>query len=164
MDNPFDQSILLPGDALLYYTTDIVDFVIAEKTGKRVGHIEIYVGNGLSYASRNGIGVNQYPLRLDGLVCVRRPIDKIDITAGEDWFNKIAKGQGYDFDGLITFTSITNHGHEGQMFCSEFAVNYYRACGFNPCNLSQPSFETSPRDFWILETLETKWALNDYYK
>jgi len=163
MDATFDPSILLPGDIILYFTDDPVDYLIAVKTGKRVGHVEVYAGAGQSLASRNGVGVNQYPLRIDGAVCVRRPLGTFSFTAGLDWFTHTAKGQGYDWKGLATFTSLVNEGEEGKMFCSEFAVNFSRACGYNPCNPSQPAFETSPRDFWILGTFETKWALNEYY-
>jgi hypothetical protein len=164
MNSLFDPSILKPGDIILYYTEDPVDFLIAVKTGKRIGHVEVVAENGQSYASRNGIGVNQYPLRLDGAVCVRRPVNIFDFTAGVKWFNEVAKGQGYDWKGLATFTSLINEGEEGKMFCSEFVVNFFRACGYNPVNPSQPAYETSPRDLWILGTFETVWALNDYYK
>jgi len=156
----FDASILKPGDVLLYFTHDFIDDVIAEKTGKPVGHIEVYAGDGKSMASRNGIGVNVYPLRLDGLICVRRPDGELDFATGMDWFNTVANGQGYDFEGLLTFACITTHGHEGQMFCSEFALNFFRACGFQPFNSDQPSYETSPRDFWICGRLETIWSSN----
>lgn len=160
----FNQSILQPGDVLLYYTThDLVDTIIAEKTGKDVGHVERYAGDNQSFASRNGVGVNLYPLRLDGLICVRRPYKAIDFTAGVAWFNKVAKGQGYDFEGLLSFTSFIKHGHDGQMFCSEFSVNFDRACGFEPFNSDQPAFETSPRDLWISGAYTTVWKLNDCY-
>lgn len=161
--NPFDQSILEPGDVLLYYVEDFIDTCIAEKTGKAVGHIERYIGNGQSVASRNGLGVNQYPLRLDGLVCVRRPRQPIDFEAGMDWFEKVAKGQGYDFEGLLTFTSFFKSGHEGQMFCSEFALNFDRACKFEPFNPSQPAYETSPRDYWLAGLFSTVWAVSAEY-
>jgi uncharacterized protein YycO len=163
MNNTFDAAILNPGDMLLYFEDDPVDFLIAVKTGKRIGHVEVYAGNGTTMASRNGIGVSVYPLRTSGVVCVRKPLGVFDFTAGLAWFNASAKGQPYDWKGLATFTSLVNEGEEGKMFCSEFAVNFYRACGYNPCNPSQPAYETSPRDLWVLGTFETKWALNDYY-
>lgn len=163
MDNTFDPSILQVGDMLLYYTEDFVDFIIAEKTGKKVGHVERYAGNSQSYASRNGIGVNIYPLRLDGLVCVRRPNGFLNFGEGAIWFQTV-KGQGYDFKGLLTATSVVNHGEDGKMFCSEFSLNYDRACGFEPFNPSQPAYETYPRDLWLCGSYKTIWWLNDYYK
>jgi hypothetical protein len=165
----FDPSILEPGDVLLYYEKDFIDTIIAEKTGKAVGHIERYVGNGKSVASRNGVGVNEYDLRLTGLVCVRRAIPVVsgtpalDFSAGMDWFNKVAKGQKYDFEGLLTFTSFFKSGHDGEMFCSEFAVNFDRACGFEPFNPDQPPFETSPRDYWICGAFQTIWKSDSEY-
>ena len=171
MDNSFDQSVLQSGDVLLYYTPDIVDFIIAEKTGHRVGHVERYATSGLSMASRNGVGVNIYPLRLDGLVSIRRPIGQFNFEKGYDWFNngvdengiKI-KGQGYDFDGLVSFTSFVDRGHAGQMFCSEFSVNFDRACGYASFNPAQGAWSISPAAILLSGAYETVWYLNDYYK
>jgi len=164
MDNPFDPSILKPGDFELFFTEhDPVDTLIGIKTGMWIAHIEIDAGNGQSLASRNGIGVNIFPRRTSGLVCVRGPIEPFNFNAGLDWFNTKAKGQGYDWKGLATATALTTEGEEGKMFCSEFAVNFYRACGYNPCNPSQAAWRTYPRDMWLMGTFETKWALNSYY-
>lgn len=159
---PFDSSILQPGDILLYFVRDFIDEAIAEKTGKDVGHIERYIGNGKSIASRNGIGVDEYPLRLDGLVCVRRPRQSIDFDAGMAWFAAV-KGQGYDFEGLLTFTSFVKRGQEGKQFCSEFALNWDRAAKFEGFNPDQPSFETSPRDYWLCGLYSTVWAASADY-
>lgn len=157
-------AFLQPGDVLLYFEDGLVDQVIAEKTGKRVGHIERYIGGEQSVASRNGVGVNQYPIRLDGLVCVRRPpAGALDMVKGMDWFNRIAKGQGYDFEGLLTFTSFVQRGETGKMFCSEFALNFDRACGYEPFNPSQLPECTSPRDYWICGSFDTVWKSGDYY-
>lgn len=160
---PFDPSILQWADMLLYFEEDVVDLVIAEKTGKRVGHVERYVGAGRSWASRNGVGVNIYPLRLDGLVCVRRPIGVLDSAKATDWFKNVAMGQKYDFKGLLAFTSFVKSGTPGDMFCSEFSVNLDRAAGFDPLNPSQAAVDTSPRDLWILPTYETIWRASDEY-
>lgn len=148
---------------LLYFVEDPVDFIIAEKTGKRVGHVERYFGNGQSVASRNGVGVNLYPLRLDGLVCVRRAVGTLDNDRAGDWFRNVAQGQRYDFKGLLTFTSFIKSGTPGDMFCSEFSVNFDRAAGFEPLNPSQPAVETSPRDLWILPTYKTIWRAGEDY-
>ena len=168
MNNAFDQTILKPGDVLLYYTEDFVDRIIATHTGYRIGHVERYAGGGQSMASRNGIGVNIYPLRFDGLVMVREPIGPFNADKGWAWFNQAPplpkiKGQPYDFEGLLTFTSLTTEGEEGKMFCSEFSINYDRACDFLPCNPSVPAYEMAPAHLRILGTYRTKYALNDYY-
>lgn len=162
MDN-FDPANLCFGDVLLYFTKDIVDLMIAEKTGMEVGHVERYFMDGQSFASRNGVGVNQYPLRLEGLVCVRRPKGVLDIEKGIKWFNECAKGKAYDFKGLLTFTSFIKSGDPNDMFCSEFSLNFDRACGFEPFNPSQRADHTSPRDLWICGAYETIWKVNENY-
>lgn len=169
MDNIFNADSLLPADMLLYYTEDIVDRVIAEKTGYRLGHVERYAGGGQSLASRNGIGVDVYPLRLDGLVCMRRPIGPFNFDKGMAWFNQapplpMIKGQSYDWEGLLTFTSITTQGEEGKMFCSEFSINFDRACDFVPCNPTVPAYEIAPAHLRLLPTFQTIWWLNEYYR
>lgn len=157
-------AFLQPGDVLLYYLEhDFVDTIIAEKTGKPVGHIEVYVGNEQSYASRNGVGVDIYSLRLDGLICVRRLIQPIALDQGANWFQSVAKGQPYDFKGLLTFTSFIKHGEAGKMFCSEFALNFYRACAFEPFNKDQLAENTSPRDFWMCGAFNTVWKSDENY-
>lgn len=159
-----DKAIAKPGDVLLYFVDGVVDLVIAEKTGKRVGHIEVYIGDGQSLASRNGLGVNQYPLRLDGLICIRRPKNQtFDLAKGIAWFNSTAKGMKYDFKGLLTFTSFVKAGEPGAMFCSEFALNFFRACGYEPFNPSQLAVNTSPRDFWISSEFDTTFKETDEY-
>jgi hypothetical protein len=160
---PFDVSVLEPGDKLLYYTEDFVDFVIAEKTGKKVGHIEVYFGQGQSTASRNGAGVNIYPLRLDGLICVRRPRQSLDLDAAKKWFNETAKGQAYDFKGLLTATSLVRYGEDGKMFCSEYALNWDRAAKFEPFNPDQLACDTYPRDYWANGLHQTVWRVSQDY-
>lgn len=145
---------LMPGDMILYYTPCLLDDIIAEKTGMEVGHVEIYAGNNQSMASREG-GVNLYPFRDDHIICIRRPVQKLNWQSGMDWFNGIAKGQGYDVKGLFCFTSFVHEGEDGKMFCSEFALNFYRACLIEPCNPIQRSDHTSPRDLWILGSFQT---------
>jgi hypothetical protein len=151
----FDKSILRPGDTLLYYERSLVDWIIGVKTSGRVGHIEIYTGEGMSVASRNGIGVNRYALRLDGLVAVRRPFPHVNLTAAENWFERSARGQGYDFLGLLSFWLAVKRGSPDRMFCSEFALRFYRKAFFQPFNPDQDADRTSPFDFWKCGTFET---------
>ena len=153
----FDQSILLPGDALLYFDGSLIDRLIAFKTSGRIGHIEIYDGNGFSVASRNRIGINRYHWRADGLVCVRRPTERIDWQKGERWFQDDARGEGYDFKGLLCFYLAAKHGSRRKMFCSEFALRRYRHSDFQPFNPEQDSDRTSPWDFWKSAAMETIW-------
>ena len=65
---------LQAGDVLLYNSGDITDAIIRWKEGDPdTAHVEVYIGNGKSVASRNGIGVKDvYDFRPAGLVHVRR--------------------------------------------------------------------------------------------
>ncbi len=146
---------LLQGDCLLYNTPwDFVDFLIRVKTWSPVAHVEIYRGNEQSFASRNGIGVNAYPLRLEGLVAVLRPHSVSDWSKAEDWFFRVAQGQKYDWLGLMCFTLAVKRGSQNRMFCSEFSTRFYRQAkthAFNPHwdadkiapgnNLMSPAFD-----------------------
>jgi hypothetical protein len=163
MDAPFDSSILIPADVLLYFSHDLADDVIMEKTGGPVCHVERYLGAGKSWASRNGIGVNEYPLRLDGLVCVRRPpAGALDLAKGIPWLQTV-KGWPYDWEGLLTSTGLVDHGHEGQMFCSEFSLAFDRACGYEPFNPALAACKCYPYDLWKAASYETVWKLNSNY-
>lgn len=153
----FDKSMLKAGDCLLYWEKGLVDWLISVKTGGWCAHIEIYDGNGMSVASRNGIGVNRYALRLGGLIAVRRPKTCFDWQGGEKWFGGAARGQGYDFKGLLCFYLAVKQGSPNKMFCSEFALRRYRHSSFQPFNPDQDADRTSPFDFWKCGNMETIW-------
>lgn len=102
--NPLPE--LKAGDILLYYSNwSIVDWFIAWRTWSDVAHIEIYRGSGLSFASRNGIGVNIYPFRREGLRYVLRPNDEFDLESALKGFQKL-RGLPYGFWDLLVFFSI----------------------------------------------------------
>lgn len=61
------------GDILLYPPRSFFGRLIAIKTWHKIAHVEIYAGDGQSVASRDGIGVNLYPARLDDVKHVLRP-------------------------------------------------------------------------------------------
>lgn len=170
--NGFDKSILEVGDALLYYgqspvvspqrRADFVDWSIAVKTGYWLSHIEIYDGEGMSVASRNGIGVNRYPLRLDGLVLVRRPVGIIDRETAEKWFQREARGQKYDFKGLLCFWLAVRQGSHAKMFCSEFALRWYRKAQIQPLNPDVDADRTAPCEFYKTANFATIWQLQNW--
>jgi hypothetical protein len=117
-----------PGDTLLYSGTGFVDFAIRAKTWSRFSHCELYEGQGRSLASRNGLGVARYPVRTNGLLAVYRLRASVpfDLTAVQAWFETV-NGQGYDWWGLLSFTSAKVQGKENyRMFCSEMLVRAYR--------------------------------------
>jgi len=148
---------LLPSDILLYGTPDIVDGVIQTYTGSDVAHIEIYHGNGLSLASRNGIGVNAYPYRSDGLRYVRRLVCPFDRHKADAWFYAKAKGLPYGFAGLLTFVNV-DIPCTG-LICSVFANLYLQNGDALLFADDYPVRKIDPRDFKLTREAITVWAL-----
>lgn len=124
---------LQPGDVLLFARDGWYNRLIQMKTWSRVSHVEIALGEVYgqpwTVASRNGKGVDVYPLDETGLDCVLRPIAHFHQAHAREWFAKV-RGQGYDWFGLLAFASAKFQGREnGKMFCSEFAARYLRHGG-----------------------------------
>ena len=142
MNFPDDLCI---GDTLLYNKQSIVNDLIDLKTGDDVAHVEGYVGDGMSVASRNGIGVNIYPFRADGLKMVRRLAVPFDKERADQWFNSGIKGQPYNWAALGEFFNLSI---DGQGFiCSVFWAWYLWHGGVY---LFAPEYsleKISPRDF-----------------
>lgn len=131
---------LRPGDVLLYSGSGFFSTVIKVKTWSRYSHVETYDGERTSLASRDGIGVGRYAVRLEGLRVVVRPNAGLAIEAGRAWFRGDSPhgridGQGYDWFGLLAFAAARFQGKSnGKMHCSEFVTRYLRQCGFDPFN------------------------------
>jgi len=147
---------LLAGDILLYSEPGIVDAVIEVKTADDVAHVEIYHGNGLSVASRNGIGVNAYDMRTNGLMYVRRPLGKFERHLADAWFYAKAKGLPYGFAGLLNFVNVEIPSKG--LICSTFADLYLRAGGAFMFSADFPPGKASPRDFKLTGEARTIWA------
>lgn len=145
---------LKPGDALLYSSTDPVDWVIEHVTGGPVAHIEGYIGDSESVASRNGVGVGKYPLRLDGLVAVLRPPATFDLNNAMNWF-EIVNGDGYDWQDLLPdFFSAENQQTPNRLFCSAFMTLWYTEGNFNAISPNWPANKVDPVDFLKTPALE----------
>lgn len=128
--------ILREGDCLLYAPRGFFGFVISIKTWSRIAHCEVYAGGGQSLAARDGIGVGQYPLRTD-YTHILRPRKELLFRVAYDWFNRKARGQGYDWLGLLRFAwraRVVPTRFDNRMFCSEFVTRFYRAGGLDPFN------------------------------
>jgi hypothetical protein len=129
--------ILKPGDCLLYAPKGFFGWVISIKTWNQVAHCEVYIGNGKSVASRDGIGVGEYDLRTSELKHVMRPNQPFELRLAYDWFARKARGQGYDWLGLLRFawrSRVVPERFDNKQFCSEFAARFYRAGGLDPFN------------------------------
>ena len=152
-----DWSDLRSGDALGYFTRDPIDVGIAIKTWCRLSHVEVYSGGGLSVASRNGIGVNRYQLRKDGLAIIRRPLQPLDLAAANHWFETTARGQKYDWIGLLCFTLAVKQGSPRRMFCSEFMTRFYRRAQFQPFDHEWDADKVPPSFILVSPEFETIW-------
>jgi hypothetical protein len=129
------QSDLKPGDIMLYSPSSIFGVIIKLKTWHSISHCEVYFGNGLSHASRDGVGVGEYPVRFDQLCHVIRPV-KYDTARAEAYYKTVA-GIKYGWLELANFIGIPvrNKG----MFCSEYVVYDQRAAGNNIFPSEDPS-------------------------
>jgi cell wall-associated NlpC family hydrolase len=136
---------LIAGDILLYATKDLVDDVIEWKTSADVAHVELYVGDGKSWASRNGIGVNAYDFRSQGLMRVRRPKVAFNLAKAQPWFDSKEKGQPYGFGDILenAGVDVVMNGEDCSHFVKD-AMEQGDAPQFDP-SFSGP--KTTPRDF-----------------
>lgn len=148
---------LLPGDALLYSPSSIFGRAIAWMTAGDISHIEIYKGGGISYASRDGVGVNEYPLRMDGLKEVRRSTRPLNMGAMAIAFSRL-KGHKYDNSTILKFVTFGKLGGKTMAeVCSEAATILYRAAGLHRLFGDQQPDEITPRDFQKAEALRQIW-------
>lgn len=146
------------GDLLLYRSPGIIDWIICVKTWSPVAHCEICAGGGRSWASRNRIGVNDYPHRSEGLQAILRPKAPLNWEAGEKWFKETAKGQKYDFVGLMCFYLAAKRGSPDRMFCSEFLTRLYRKLDFDAIHPNWDADKVAPGDFLMTPAFEWIWT------
>jgi hypothetical protein len=152
----FEIDLLQPGDTLLYFSHSLIDWCIALKTWTKVAHVEIYAGNKTSYASRNGIGVNQFSFRPDGLAAVLRDRDIGDWESGVAFFKK-CQGQKYDWKGLLCFTLAVHQGALDKQFCSEFWTRFKRAEQLEPFNKEWDADRVPPSFCLVTPTQTIIW-------
>lgn len=150
---------LQPGDCLLYTASSLFGLIIQIKSWHRESHCEAYVGDGWSVASRDGIGVGRYPVRLDGLIQVLRPVQPFNRGDARRWFTTV-EGQGYDWRGLLRFGwrsgYLAGTPHNRQ-FCSEFLTRWYRAGGLDPFN-GDDADAIAPFEFAISPVFARVWS------
>ena len=139
------------GDTLLYFDDSLVDKIVAWKEGNPidpVGHVEVYAGEGQSWASRNkgtDHGVNLYPFRIEGLAIVRRPVAPFDVNnVAEQWFKSI-RGLPYGMADNLDDAGIEVTA--GGMNCSHTAATLYHAVGNSMFDPTYPAKAITPDDF-----------------
>lgn len=159
----FNRSLLQPGDCLLYRPASFFGWLIAVKTWNKISHVEVFshrLGNvDWSYASRDGIGVNRYSFRTAQLSRVLRPNGLLNLNSAEGWFKIEARGQKYDWLGLLCFTLAVKQGSPNKMFCSEFATRWYRAAGFHPFADGYDADKIAPANFLVSPNFTEIWSV-----
>lgn len=153
MSNPLPT--LQPGDIMLYAGSGFVDWAIKLRTWSDVDHIEVYLGNQQSTASRNGIGVNTYPFRRDGLKYVRRPLGIFDLDAATKYADAM-KGTPYGYGDLGRFY-LLNIPTKG-VICSQYGDLLFDAAGTVLFAEDYPAGSISPRDYRVTPLAKTIWT------
>ena len=155
----FNPDTLVPGDCLLYQGSSLFSWLIRVKTWSYISHVEVFIGNERALASRDGEGVSNYHLRLEGLVEVLRPTDAFDLDAGIAWYGTV-KGRPYDWRQLFTFLKAGRRQLENEeaFFCSEFANAFYRKCGLFAFSRTYPSTAVAPGMFRASPHFEVVWT------
>ena len=142
-----DPSILRAGDILLYRPHSFFGWIIAFKTWCReASHVEVYMGQDKSSASRDGIGVGMYELRLKDLSMVLRPRTPFDMDKALAYYETV-KGQPYDWRGVWCFSLMAERGEEGKQICSEYARNLQTSAGPEWFATEWPSDKVAPAQF-----------------
>ena len=143
------------GDTLLYNESSVPDTIIDLKTGDTVAHVEGYVGDGISVASRNGIGVNAYPFRFEGLVMVRRLKLPFVKEQADRWFETV-KGLPYGWAQLAEFVNVDIESKG--LICSVFWDLYLQHGGAFLFAPDYPATKIAPRDFKLSPNAITVYA------
>ncbi len=140
---------LRPGDVLLYKPASTFGKLIVFHTGGPCSHAELYVGEGLSLASRDGQGTGCYALRTSDLGWVLRPTPPFSVDAARAWFNRTGH-QAYGWSDLLQFCGYPVNG-DG-VVCSPYVVYLLRAGGVQVFKDIAPE-RIAPNDFLLSELL-----------
>lgn len=161
VDEKFIKKLLLPGDILLFDRGGLFSAIIKFKRGEKYSHVEIFDGGDHTWASRNGIGVNYYPLDLNGIAAIYRTRKPLDLVKADAW-SETVEGQGYDWVGLLSFAWAQFQGREnGKMFCSEFVTRFCRAGGVNLFSAETDADAVSPGLIPYSEEVFPVWIRKD---
>lgn len=155
------QNFIEPGDCLLYRPKGKFGWIIAMKTWHQITHVEVYIGNGQSVASRDGIGVGLFSWRDTELAYILRPNKDFQIPPAMDAFYRKYRGQGYDWLGLLRFSMrspVDKVRFNNKQFCSEFATRFYREGLLDPFN-GEDADAIAPFEF-LLSPVFTKYEVS----
>lgn len=151
---------LQPGDVLLYQGRGFWSWLIRIKTFSPVSHVEVYAGDGLAFASRDGEGVGTFPVRDDDLWAILRPTVPLSPFEWEALARVHAHyvGARYDWKGLFGFFEPA-HGKDDatKAFCSEHAARIFKLAGRPLFGFAYPSDKVTPGMFLACPLLDTRW-------
>jgi hypothetical protein len=163
---------LKPGDLLIYSRKGLFGLGIKYKTWSKYTHVEVYKGDGLTHAARDGFnlkpppskgtGVGTYFISFDGLVKVRRPFLTPNLEEASKYEEEV-KGQIYDWMGIFRFFTLGKQSQDKQ-FCSETATRWERRAGTRPFAESQDADLASPRDLAFTPSFYDIYDLDTYPK
>jgi hypothetical protein len=164
MDPSYPLDLIEPGDALLYGGRGPFSWLIRVRTFSMFTHVEIAIGNGRAISSRDGEGVGNFPLRVDGLAAILTPLLPVDVNGVIRWYAE-NRGKPYDWIQLLTFA----RGGRGQeekpsdadaYFCSEACREAYQPPYgmFEPFAPDVASKAVWPGAFWYSPMFGRKWV------
>lgn len=142
------------GDVLLYRPSGLFGRFIQFHTGHRISHVEVYLGDGTSSASRDGQGVNLYPVRLEGLAYILRPKYEFD-SAKARAFTEAHKGTPYGWFDLLNFFGYRVNAKG--IVCSPWATLLIRDQGAPIFNDENPLL-VAPFEFRTSELLSVSYS------
>lgn len=152
---PIDVTCLQAGDVMLFTASGLYGRIIALKTWHPISHVEVYVGDGQSAASRDGKGVGLYPVRSADLAYVLRPTVPFQSSAALYWFYKEANGLPYGWADLLRFVGLKVNTRG--LVCSPFATLLLRA-GAVPIFNREDAELIAPFQFLTSELLAEVWT------
>lgn len=141
-------SNLQAGDVLLYGPIGVFGWVISVKTWHKIAHCEIYWGEGKSAASRDGLGVDLYPMRTSELIYVLRPA-KFNKDLATPYV-EATLGTPYGWWDLLNFIGADLDARG--IICSTFVTNVLRAGGVSVFNRENAN-DIAPFQFLTSELL-----------
>lgn len=153
---PDPLAFIQPGDVLLYSGHNFNAWVISVKTWSKVTHCELALGGDLTAASRDGEGVNTYPIRREELAYILRPDTPLDMT-GVKAFHAACIGQAYDWWGLLRFFTLGEQSQDKQ-FCSEYVTRLLRHGRLEPFQDAYDADLVSPGMFLCCSRLVRIWS------
>lgn len=149
-----------PGDVLGYHGHGIFSSLIRLKTWAPsppgVSHVELANSAVSAFASRDGKGVQTYPIDLSKrLVVIWRPVHQLDMEAVRR-FHVECVGQRYDVWGLFRFFTFGTQSRDKQ-FCSEYVMRLLRHGGVEPFTPTTDADLVPPWWFGISPVLREQW-------